>query len=87
MPLDASSLVRAVTELTAPDKPVAFAWEIEDWCNARGIDYGADETPRNTHFWNADLEEASGRHRLQNAAPTAPPVNRCRASDRGSAGQ
>jgi hypothetical protein len=54
-------LLDVVEALEAAPGRLVSSVAIMEWCAQNGIDYGP---PVNTHFWNSDLVEAVGAHRL-----------------------
>ena len=54
-------LLEAVEALEEEPGALVSAIDIMAWSDDHDVDYGP---PVNSHFWNSDLEEARGRHRL-----------------------
>jgi hypothetical protein len=66
--MTADILLRAIQALEPYPGGLVSATDIMEWCRDHGIDYGPAV---NTHFWNSDLEEAGGQHRVLKFKTTA----------------
>lgn len=55
-------LVAAITELSEGDRLVRST-DVISWCERNAVDYQGNGR-NNQAFWDADLEEARGQHRL-----------------------
>jgi hypothetical protein len=58
-------LVEIVTQLATPSIPLVEAATIISYCSHNGIDLQGTGSANYAAFWDADLAEGAGEHRLQ----------------------
>lgn len=58
-------LVEVVTQLATPSIPLVEAADIIAYCNANAIDIQGTGSRKYGDFWDADVAEGAGSHRLQ----------------------
>jgi len=63
--ITAALLVRLVARLGSDTAPLVKATSIIEHCNLNGIDLQGSSNAKYGLFWDADLEEGAGDHRLQ----------------------